>query len=413
MRRVLLLLLVPLGATAAEPDAAVAEAARWVEARGCASGSYRSRAAPVVTEVEEAWTLKADAIGSAPVHWDGRAYVVVRRDGDWRLLGLDLRTGEELASIGLKNFVIEAGIFVWDNMVLLQPTEKQINGYVLEGRRFRLKWIFRGRRVYGAWQHPSSPVVHDNEVYCFLGDHLARLRPGSNFPSWRTDRSEMQKWRSRPSVHGPHVFVATLGERGWWSTQGNLISTLQLEVYRRSDGARVAAREICQAAVGGSNPDLTVTVSGDLVCIGSSWPLPSTAGWASHVMVPKAIADRELREGELGLSSYNRLPALSRLGLVVVSGDPGDQVWKLYRDHRLWPLAYEKEQPDLFVDRVPPTVLGDVLYFGSWAMDLETREILWRLPFTDVTQPVVPADGLFLAVEGGRALRAFRGRGRR
>lgn len=413
MRRGLLLLSCALAAAAGEPDAGVAEAARWVEARGCASGSYRSLAAPVVTEVERAWSLEADAVGSVPVHWDGRAYVVVRREGRWRLLGLDLRTGEELASIALKDFVIDSGLFVWDNVALLQPAEDQINGYVLEGRTFRLWWIYRGRRVDGEWLYPSRPVVHDNEVYCFLGDRLARLRPGAGFPAWVADRTGMQRWHSRPSVSGPYVFVATLGDSARESTRGNSISTLRLEVYRRRDGERVADRPVCQAAKGEDHPEITVTVAGDLLCIGSSWPLPSTAGWSSHVMLPTAVAERDLREGELALSSYNRLPALSRQGLVVAYGAPGGQEWRLYRDHTFWTLAFEKDQPDLFRDRVPPTVLGDVLYFGSWALDLETREILWRLPFGEVTHPVVPADGLFLVVEEGRRIHAFRGRGRR
>ena len=46
-------------------------------------------------------------------------------------------------------------------------------------------------------------------------------------------------------------------------------------------------------------------------------------------------------------------------------------------------------------------------------MDIETREIVWRMPISFVTYAIVPADGLFLVVDSGRILRAFRGRGRK
>ena len=87
--------------------------------------------------------------------------------------------------------------------------------------------------------------------------------------------------------------------------------------------------------------------------------------------------------------------------------------WARYRERKFYELTRVSAQPDLFRDRVSPTVLGDIVYFGSWAMDIETKEILWRLPFQDVTYPVVPADGLILVVESGNVLRTFRGRGKK
>jgi hypothetical protein len=51
-----------------------------------------------------------------------------------------------------------------------------------------------------------------------------------------------------------------------------------------------------------------------------------------------------------------------------------------------------------------------VAYFGSWAADVETGEILWRLPVRAVAFGAVPADRLVLVIDLKHALRAYRSR---
>jgi hypothetical protein len=72
-------------------------------------------------------------------------------------------------------------------------------------------------------------------------------------------------------------------------------------------------------------------------------------------------------------------------------------------------IAQRSHSPDLFKDLVPPTVLGNIVYFGTWAADIQTNEILWRLPLRTVAFGVVPADRLLLVVEGD-TLHAFKSR---
>lgn len=402
-----MLLLLAAGGMAGEPDGAIAEAARWVEPRGCASGSFRSRARPVVTEIEEAWRLELERIAAPPVHWDGTAYVVGYSDRRAVLVAVDLDTGRERARAKLKGHVAGSGLFVWDNMVFVQPAEDQISGYRVEGSRLRPAWIFRGRKVRGEWQYPRLPVVHDNEVYCFLGTRLARLRPGSAFPVWIAAIDELDpEVAGRPAIFGRFVFVAAMKV-----TRSR--ARLELYVYRRSDGRRVELIRVCEAHQAGRQR-LQLTVAGGTVYIGSRWPLLSTGGNSTYAMVPLKISDTEVAEnGETGLWSYEVPPAHHPGGTVVLGRFDHELRWARHRGRKFFELTRKSTQPDLFRDRVSPTVLGDVVYFGSWAMDIETREILWRLPFQDVTYPVVPADGLILVVESGKVLRAFRGRGRK
>ena len=406
-RYLLALLLLVARVGAGEPDGAIAAAARWTEPRGCASGSFRSRARPVVTEIEEAWRLELARIVAPPVHWDGTAYVVGYADRKAVLVALDLDTGRELARTKLKGYFERSGLCVWDNMVFVQPAEDQISGYRVAGSRLRPAWIFRGRKARGEWQHPRLPVVHDNEIYCLLGNRLARLRPGSNFPVWIAGIDDLDpEVTGRPAIFGRFVFVAAMKV-----TRSR--ARLELFIYRRSDGRRVDLIRVCEAREAGKQA-LQLTVAGGTVYIGSRWALRSDGGNSTHAMVPLEISDTNVvQNGEIGLWSYEVPPAHHPSGTVVLARFDHELRWARYRERKYFELTRKSAQPDLFKDRVSPTVLGDVVYFGSWAMDIETKEILWRLPFQNVTYPVVAADGLILVVESAKVLRAFRGRGKR
>ena len=166
---------------------------------------------------------------------------------------------------------------------------------------------------------------------------------------------------------------------------------------------------------GGRTPPFRLTVASGTISIGSRWGLLSSAGVVNYVTLPWKMAGNfaQADVSKAGLGQYDLAPAQSRLGVVACAVKAGRRGWRLHRDGLFYALTDEATQPDLFADRVPPAVLGDILYFGSWAMDLGTSEILWRLPGGAVTMPVVPADGLVLAVEEGKTLRAFRGRAKR
>ncbi len=433
-------LLVPLAAADPEPDAAVADAARWVEPRGCASGSFRSHALPVVAEIEEAWHLEFEAIESPPVHWDGTGYLVARAGGKLHLVAFDLATGKELARTFLRAFVAGSGLLVWDHMVLLQPEAQQFTGYVLKGRKLEIAWICRGRQTGSAWVYPRLPVIHDNELFCFLGNDIARFRPGASAPSWTAAldpgipegsvaRVMDSRMEARPIVCGPFVLVlwydaATTQAVLAGETKPREFANLMLAVYRRSNGANVLHRKIGSALYEESmGPELQAMIAGGRLLVNSRWPFPAMqsgrSGLATQLMLPVRIDGETVDVGEEPRLWAAQLPPAChpRLGVVMLSREAGLSggalEWQFYRDGKIYGFARESEQPELFGVRVTPTVLGDVVYFGSWAADVETGEILWRLPTAGaVTYPIVPADRLVLAVERGRILRAFRGRGK-
>ena len=87
--------------------------------------------------------------------------------------------------------------------------------------------------------------------------------------------------------------------------------------------------------------------------------------------------------------------------------------WALLGDDKRYRfLATPKDNPDLFrpAVRVAPTALGDIVYFGTWAADIRTRHVLWRLPVKELYYPAVPLDRMVLVIDGNRRVRAFRPR---
>ena len=421
----MLLLLTAATASAGEVDGAVAPAMRWTGPRGPASGSYRSEALAVATEVEEAWSITFDRISASPVHWDGIGYIVGVRKKKHLLVAFDLDSGREIAKSKLKGFLPLAGLHVWDGQVFLQTENHQISSYRVSGSRMKLQWVFRGRTEKGVRYTPQMPVVHDNEIYCWYGGPgdkkgHARLRPGSQLPVWVKTEAHGFGHRSRLAVRGPYLFGAWLEPDGFQTAdpraRGREVTQLHLGVYRRSDGGLEASRKVCQAFVERDLPRPEITVTESAIYIGSHWPLLSSGGEATYVRVPYRVGSSGISfDGRAGLWRCRQPPAdHPSLGAIVLAeGEGGGAEWRRYKGDSLFLLTTEKDQPDLFASAVPPAILGDVCYFGTWAADLRTKEILWRLSGVNPSSAAVPADGHFLVVDDQRVLRAYRGRGRR
>ena len=107
-----------------------------------------------------------------------------------------------------------------------------------------------------------------------------------------------------------------------------------------------------------------------------------------------------------GFMDFRVAPAVYKGGLIACAGS---DVWHWWLGDRGRVLAQRKLSPDLFERLVPATVIGNVAYFGTWAADVETGEILWRLPLRSVEFGAVPADRLVLIVDD-KTLRAYKSR---
>jgi hypothetical protein len=388
-------------AGAAEPDGAVAEAFRWTGPRGAASGSFRSRALPIRSEIEEAWRMAFDRVEAAPVHWDGVGYIVGTRAAGTVLVAFDLASGREIARAAIDDFRSGTPLHVWDAMVHYQTGDGALRTYRFADGALHELWAYRGRPGDGGgWRRPRLPVVHENELYCIVRESLVRLAAQRKTPVWshRLVKRNPQ-WYARPAVHGERVHVVGIDRK---------TRRLWIDVVARATGERIGGRVLTTANIDTQARELSVAVHGDTIFIRSGWPLVTQTGTATGVLLPAA----SLNGGKVGVFSFHLPPVHHPRGTLVLGDGADGREWMLRRGDRFHFLASKARQPDLFTDSVPPTVCGDVACFGSWAADLETRRILWRLPVARVTRPVVPADRLVLVVEDDRVLRAFRGRGK-
>jgi hypothetical protein len=165
--------------------------------------------------------------------------------------------------------------------------------------------------------------------------------------------------------------------------------------------------EIADASADASH-QVDITAGADYLLVRTPWNMRMERGTASDGFVSYEFDGNVVKAlATQGFMNFRVKPAVYKGGLIAC-----EQLaeWHWWRGGRGEVIARRQDSPDLFQDPVPPTVVGNVIYFGTWAADVDTGEILWRLPLRSVRFGVVPADRLLLAVEGGARLHAFKSR---
>jgi hypothetical protein len=368
----------------AEPDGAVAAPARWTGPQGPPSRSRRSRALAVTRDVVSAWALPLPDVPTAPpVTWDGTAYVLCRaRDGQI-LVAADVTTGKLLAKKALPGS--PAGpLHVWADIVYLVTKPNQVTGLKRVGGTFIEKWKYTGKAAV------ESMTVHENEVYLVSDGALHRTGPGFSSPIWSAGRRTV----GPPTIYGHSVLAVT-----------NDGSCHRLTSFDRRTGEEVSMTRI--SATEGRGGAVEITAGAEHLLVHTSWGVETEGGRASDGFVNYAFANNLVTELDCqGFLSFRVKAAVYEGGLVTCENDSEWQWWKGDGGEV---IAMRRYSPDLFKQLVPPTVVGNVVYFGTWAADIQTSEILWRLPLRAVAFGVVPADRLFLVIED-QTLHAFKSR---
>lgn len=375
-----------VSAASADPDGAVAEPARWTGPNGPPSNSRRSRALPITRDVVATWTvaLPGNAI-APPVTWDGTAYVACAAENGIDLVAIDIAKGKLVAKKMLPG-VPHGPIHVWDGVVYVLARENQIAGFRAISSTFVEKWK---HALGGA---ASSLAVYENEVYV-TGQHgLLRLAPGIKEPVWE----------SRLGANGPVAIygnsVLAVSER---------YNVPHVFSFDRRTGRELAKASLAGAAAHWSHP-VDITAGADYLLVRTPWHMQMESGTASDGFFSYAFnGDLVTALATQGFMNFRVKPAVYKNGLIACEQNAE---WHWWRGGRGEVIAERKLAPDLFEALVAPTVVGNVIYFGTWAADVETGEILWRLPLRSVRFGVVPADRLLLAVEDGARIHAFRSR---
>ncbi|MHC4972140.1 MAG: outer membrane protein assembly factor BamB family protein [Planctomycetota bacterium] len=380
---------------ASEPDGAVAAPARWTGPNGPASHSRRSRAMPVTRDVVEAWSVALPGQALAPpVTWDGMAYVLCQARRGAVLVGVDIARGRLVAKKVLPK-AAAAPIHVWGGVVYAVTSPNQLTGLRRSGKTFVEGWKYRHKDF-----QPSGMVVIENEIFVVSNDELLRLAPGSGkYVVWR----RAKQYRGPPAVFGECVLV--LGHK-----RLNREPVATLYALRRSDGTVASVARVLWYS--SASPGITeqggITVGSQYVVVEAPRDLALEGSRARHAFVPYARNGRSVSLSDANAFMDFRIQPAAYKGGLITCEKATEWQWWVGKRGRV--LAQHKFNPDLFAQLVPPTVMGDVAYFGTWAADVETGEILWRLPVRAVAFGAVPADRLVLVVDLQKTLRAFKSR---
>jgi outer membrane protein assembly factor BamB len=389
----LALLAAPLAAD--EPDAAIAPAARWTDVRGTAAGLRRSAARPVVTGVKEAWNVELPgAADQPPLLWDGLAYLVCAQGAERTLIAVDIHVGERVASKDLGEFPPTRPI-VWNGVVILNRRDHLI-GYRRSKRTFRQAW----KSATGSY---TDPVVWDGEIYVVQAEKLEKYRVGRPKPVWIRGHS----LRGPPAVFGQVVYAS-----GHEDVPG-YYPFIHIYGFDRRTGNPFTRGRVAQYATEADRlpgPDRTIelTIGEDFAYVRPPRPMGNAKEPFAYARVEHLRKGETVTFGRVGLIAADVPPTGVPGGALVRTTEKGVMTWEKRTAEHYHPVANSRRNPDLLARRIPAVSLGDVCYFGSWAADIATGDVLWRLPpEVTVTRPVVPADGLVLVLDGPQVLRAF------
>ncbi|HEX5136112.1 MAG TPA: PQQ-binding-like beta-propeller repeat protein [Planctomycetota bacterium] len=373
----------------AEPDGAVAEPSRWTGPNGPPSNSRRSRALPVTRDVICAWKVPLPGPAAAPpVTWDGMAYVLCAAGDNMQLVAVDAAKGALVAKKILPG-APAAPIHVWGGVVYAFSRPSQVSGFRPIGSSFVEKWKF------GLDGAGHTMTVSEGEMYIAGGGGLCRASPGLRDPLWSAPGS----YSGPPAVYGDSVLAVLIGRDG--------IPTLQC--HHRGTGCVGSKAELGWPAANVSRgDDVDITAGAGDLLVRTSWPMRMQQGTASDAFVGCTFEGNQLvRLATEGFMNFRVKAAVYKGGLITCE-DSGAWCW--WQGDKGQVVAERKTAPDLFRELLPPTVVGNIVYFGTWAADVETGEILWRLPLRGVRFGVVPLDRLLLVVDGEGNLQAFKSR---
>lgn len=389
--RVPLLLALAAAGASAEPDGAVAEPGRWTGPNGPPSNSRRSRALPVTSDVVTAWTVPLpDHVVVPPVTWDGTAYLLCTANGGYQLVAVDLAKGRITARKLLPG-IPQAPIHVWGGIVYVFTRPGQVSGFRPIGTSFVEKWKLSTEGAGGY----STMTVFEGEVYVAGPRGLIRASPGLKDPVWRSPG----RYHGPPAIHGQSVLAVRMDRHG--------IPTLGS--HQRSTGGIAGKAELGMPAQAPEQmAAVDITAGAEDILVRTPWPMLMESGTASDAFVRfHAQGDLMIALAAQGFMNFRVKAAVYKGGLIACESATE---WHWWRGPKGQVIAEKRTAPDLFQEMVPPTVAGNVVYFGTWAADVETGEILWRLPVRSVRFGIVPLDRLFLAVDGQSNLHAFKPR---
>ncbi len=383
------LIVVVLGIVA--PRAAADDAAReWNQAGGNAGRTGAVDLEPVRGDAVIAWRRKLPGeVLADPVTWGGVVFVVAKRSQARELLAFRIADGEPLGTRPLPKGRGQgrADLATWQGVVVVRESDR-LSGYPHKGSSFGLGW-----QVRGTWS--GSPCVSAGHAFaCALdGVHAVDVRTGNDLGPVLAGQLGVA---AAPGQDGRAAMLvsASLGAReeykGTW-----------LIVHRV--GLRWDAGKLALCAPSGTveavpvvhdgpafrlqagSPVLLDAVSGTRGAWYFSFPggLEGAKGDFPAFVMPTTWRSADLRMSQIRtvpVATRGRLHGFAEDGTLISQLDDGSYL-RLVEGGKLPAGA----RPG------PATLARDVIYFGNWAVDVESGRVLWCLADETPATPAIPA----------------------
>lgn len=378
-------------------DAFVAPLGRWSAAGGGPSHSGATRETQVRAPIEVAWSVETQgAIEGEPLVWDGWVYFCVRTAEDRRELRVvDLASGKPLSRPLSVSSPLPLEPSLWSGVIVYRSNPNEIVAVRHRSGALRPVWSLD-------LPHAGAPLATENGVYVASSAGLVKHALSRRSELWRAQGA----FSGETALRGRDVIaletlrgVSFLARRD--AKDGVDRGRAALGSLR--DSPHDSARELPRLAA--YENDCFVRLPSALAVADSSLDL-RVAGlrfddWREDRVAasPWSFMLRQLPvavgEGWLGrVDDSNGAGVLAEL----TPNDTGADVvrWASARTH-----------PTLTEARAPATVAGSTVFVGNAAIDLRTKEIVWRAPLSP-TERAVPTRDAVLYVDAGHRLVAVR-----
>lgn len=357
-----------------------AQGRNWHQPHADALGTSAVDRQGVTVAPQELWRLKFERIVSDIVVWDDALFVAVTEGKKNYLLALNAADGSEIARGSLRN-AEHYWLGVWQNSVAVQ-TPEFFRSYSLQGSKFKA-----GKTLRGAFSMHSLLAEDVAIVAQVDGPNLILDAPrGKELTSVRAGRGTPAFWNNQLALADLRT------DNGWYGRR------LALDLYDVViDGRKSSANQSSLLTSGSPRKSRGQKESDDVFVIGIPREMNPTVWFVKSPLPLGTIsgrrADSALMPGRSVSPIANR-PAIWREQ--IIGFDYDDRLVAMNAEGAAAGVVSKEDLP-VGAMRGPLSLASDCLYLGNWAVDLESREILWVDEQIQPLGPLVPyADHAFV-----------------
>ncbi|MBL8844083.1 MAG: hypothetical protein JNL90_21340 [Planctomycetes bacterium] len=365
------------------------DALEWSQRSGDASNRCAVDQEPIRGEPVEAWRQKFDAVLLGPVVSVGRAVAVVREGKERKVVVVDVVKGGIVGRKTLDKGSDPSAILVIDGLLAVVDPEKT-KTYRLAGDSLRAEKTVADGGGSDAMATAGLLLVREERNWKVIdpvaGKSRGTLRLGRGRPC--VEQSADDGWR--------YVAAADPDEAG------NFRIARAPVTFGASPSVGNPAGFVC-----GYVPSVEHAI-GDAVTV------VTTIDFRDHVYVwfPRALGDSGVfSEGGGGRVAFQAPPIVHAGRFIGFS--PENVLLELAPEEGKYRTLVDAKELPKGASVSSPSRARNVLYHGNWALEIESRRVLWCIPGVEPDGPLVPAgDGRAVVRTKGGELVGFAEKGK-